>query len=56
MKSEVWMISHCLDLGPETMVRAACLTMILSYTHVFENNEPTDNTVVLENVQTRMST
>ena len=30
IKSEVWIINHCLALGHETMVCAVCLTMFLS--------------------------
>ena len=32
IKSEVWIIGHCLGLGHETMVYAVCLTMFLSRT------------------------
>ena len=33
IKSEVWIINHCLGLGHETMVCAVCLTMFLSMYH-----------------------
>ena len=29
IKSEVWTITHCLGLGPETMVSAVCLSIFL---------------------------
>ena len=32
IKSEVWLINHCLGLGHETMVCAVCLTMFLHNT------------------------
>ena len=40
IKSEVWTITHCLGLGHETMVSAACLSILL-HNFIVSNNHHT---------------
>ena len=51
IKSDVWIITHCLGLGHETMVSAVCLSLFLRAGTNIQDNED-DKYDVIDGLQT----